>query len=417
MIGSKYKTSIESEEESSYGLGARYPKPGGLRECVHFFLGSQTAVLQVEGETEVYKFLKEYANRRSNLPFMVDILNCQKGCIRGTATDSSISDIDVELAINDANNIVSNERSKHSKNPWNTTLSLEKRWELFCNQFKDLNIDDFKRAYTSKKVSIKEMSNEDLITVFNSMNKSDVSSRHIDCSCCGYSTCKDMARAIYNGTNSKDNCIYYIKNLAESEKNEISELHAHEVAENTKKVEALNIAIEQFKKLNEGVSGLADANNVTAEDATEITKVVTELETQCEEIKKSLSHFTSFIDVYKGSNLSIEGIANKTNLLSLNASIEAARAGEAGRGFSVVAEQIRGLSSSTKSLIEENNRKAEEIIPVIEKSIEGIQCLLNSVVQMSDRVTNIAATTEEVSAQSDSIRNLSDELQDMISKI
>ena len=417
MIGSKYKTSVEYEEESSYGLGARYPKPGGLRECVHFFLGSQTAVLQVEGETEVYKFLKEYANRRSNLPFMVDILNCQKGCIRGTATDSSISDIDVELAINDANNIVSNERSKHSKNPWNTTLSLEKRWELFCNQFKDLNIDDFKRVYTSKKVSIKEISNEDLITVFNSMNKSDVTSRHIDCSCCGYSTCKDTARAIYNGTNSKDNCIYYIKSLAESEKNEISELHAHEVAENTRKVEALNTAIEQFKKLNEGVSGLADANNVTAEDATEITKVVTELETQCEEIKKSLSHFTSFIDVYKGSNLSIEGIANKTNLLSLNASIEAARAGEAGRGFSVVAEQIRGLASSTKSLIEENNRKAEEIIPVIEKSIEGIQCLLNSVVQMSDRVTNIAATTEEVSAQSDSIRNLSDELQDMISKI
>ena len=33
-------------------MGARYPKPGGLKECVHFFLGNQTAVLQVEGEEE-----------------------------------------------------------------------------------------------------------------------------------------------------------------------------------------------------------------------------------------------------------------------------------------------------------------------------------------------------------------------------
>ena len=91
----------EAEEESSYGLGARYPKPGGLKECVHFFLGNQTAVLQIEGEAEAYKFLKEYAHRKTNFPFMVDILNCQKGCIRGTATDEKIDDIDVELAINE----------------------------------------------------------------------------------------------------------------------------------------------------------------------------------------------------------------------------------------------------------------------------------------------------------------------------
>ena len=45
---------------------------------------------------EAYKFLKEYTHRKNNLPFMVDILNRQKGCIRGTATDETIDDLYVE---------------------------------------------------------------------------------------------------------------------------------------------------------------------------------------------------------------------------------------------------------------------------------------------------------------------------------
>lgn len=154
-IGTSYQSAKEADEESSYGLGARYPKPGGLKECVHFFLGNKLSVLQVEAEA--YKFLKEYAHRKENKPFMVDILNCQKGSIRGTATDEKIDDVDVELAINEMNKLVVNETkaSKISKyNPWNEALSYEKRWEYFCKQFSKLKLDDFKRGYTDKSVKI-----------------------------------------------------------------------------------------------------------------------------------------------------------------------------------------------------------------------------------------------------------------------
>lgn len=419
-IGNHYMSAKEAEEESSYGLGARYPKPGGLKECVHFFLGNNTAVLQVEGEEEAYKFLKEYTHSRSNLPFMVDILNCQKGCIRGTATDDKIDDIDVELAINEMNKLVVNESGRKARavhNPWNSALTLEQRWQYFCEQFKGLNINDFKRAYTNKKVDIKVPSEFELDSIFKAMKKNTTASRCIDCSCCGYATCKDMAVAIHNGVNVKENCIHFIKEVAEEERNEIEQLHRETMAAHQTHNEQLTKIVEKFGLLNNGVMELAEANSVTAGDATNVTHVVAEVISQCEEINKSLKLFSEFVELYKQSNMSIAGIANQTNLLSLNASIEAARAGESGRGFAVVAGEIRNLANSTKDLIEANDKKAADTVPRINESVEVIKALLESISVLSERVANIAATTEEISAQSETIRSLSNDIQEAVKEI
>ena len=419
-IGNEYRGAKEAEEESSYGLGARYPKPGGLKECVHFFLGNQTAVLQVEGEEEAYKFLNEYAHRKTNLPFMVDILNCQKGCIRGTATDEKIDDIDVELAINEMNKLVVNEvkpGKDNKRNPWNSALSLEKRWAYFCEQFKELNIRDFSRAYTDKKVSIRIPSEQEMDAIFRELGKDTKESRHIDCSCCGYHTCKDMVKAIYNGVNNKENCIHYIKMLAEQEKEEIEEIHNSNVKEQEERNEKIQRITEEFDQLNDSIVELSKVNDITADDAGNVAEVVSEVMKQCETISKSLELFVNFSDLYVESNTNIAGIANKTNLLSLNASIEAARAGEMGKGFAVVAGEIRTLASSTKELIEMNDKQAADTLPKIKESIELIKNLLDSISVLNERVVNIAASTEEISAQSDAIRNMSHLMQEQVNAI
>ena len=50
------------------------------------------------------------------------------------------------------------------------------------------------------------------------MQKHDSEKQHINCGCCGYDTCRDMAIAIYNGINHKHNCVHYIKDRAYDEK-------------------------------------------------------------------------------------------------------------------------------------------------------------------------------------------------------
>lgn len=139
-IGNDYTSSPEYMDELEYGLGSLYPMPGGLRENVEHFLGKAQVVRQVEGEKEAYHYLREYLERiehKQQLPFMVDILNCAKGCIYGTATEPSRNTDDVLLTLSSMRNMNKKEMKKTSlftsknKSPWTGDIPPAERLANF----------------------------------------------------------------------------------------------------------------------------------------------------------------------------------------------------------------------------------------------------------------------------------------------
>ncbi|GAA8272700.1 methyl-accepting chemotaxis protein TlpB [Helicobacter pylori] len=168
----------------------------------------------------------------------------------------------------------------------------------------------------------------------------------------------------------------------------------------------MNISIEQSQGLRKRLietQGLVkeskDAIGDLFSQITESAHTEEELSSQVEQLSRNADDVKSILDI-------INDIADQTNLLALNAAIEAARAGEHGRGFAVVADEVRNLAGRTqKSLAEINST-----IMVIVQEINAVSSQMNLNSQKMERLSDMSKSVQETYEKMSS--NLSSVVQD-----
>ncbi|WP_461246769.1 [Fe-Fe] hydrogenase large subunit C-terminal domain-containing protein [Treponema sp. R6D11] len=419
-----------------------FSSPGGLLDTAERFVpGIRRRTHKTEGVHTIYPYLLELAeelDKDTELPLLIDCLNCEKGCNGGPGTGNS------HLSLPVLENPIRKRRAKleeyhkPKKGEW-----VYKKYHNLLNKYwkKDL----YNRSYRdlSGNNTIKKPNEEELKKIYASMKKYSEKDLY-DCTSCGYGSCKSMATAIFNGVNKPDHCAHYIlEMLNEGRKvHELINLLTEHINNATSLIDGIVQIVhdlyesidtqsksveESSKKTEVMVNSLMSTSDISQKKRQDIKGLLENTNQSQESMREtiqSIQGISQLVDGIASAIKIISAIAANTNLLSMNAAIEAAHAGEAGKGFAVVANEIRRLSETTRENSRNISQTLKNIIDGIAKTSKqsddtGVRItgMSKEISSFADTMTTLINTFNELSAQSGEITNSLCDLRDISNSV
>ena len=404
--------------------GVLYSTPGGLmRTAERFIPGISANTRRIEGN-EAHEYIAglEGLLSRGKKPnkMLIDCLNCAKGCNGGAGiSDHSMSLDEMEAFVE--------ERAKKRQERWNTQGAIAKKRAL---KKLDKTLDQYwkpgiyERKYVDRgsvcRSFIKMPTESQLWDIYHSMGKHTKEDLY-NCGACGFGSCRLMAIAIFNKLNKRENCFHFTIHVANVlRENAIVETMSKISRDSVKMLEEtkndvnslLNVTEKMANSVTSGSSAieemLGNINSINSIIETNF-KIVEELENATKSGRTNLADVTTLVgSIEKESKMLMEmskmvaQISGQTNMLAMNAAIEAAHAGDAGKGFSVVADEIRKLA-------EDSGREARKIGDVLKKIKNMIDSAYSKTGVAHQEFENVVSLAERVKNQELEVKSAMEE--------
>jgi len=337
-----------------------FSTPGGLlRTAMREYPDIINSTRKIEGPEIIYNYLEKLNHEIEvgRTPLLIDCLSCENGCNGGSGTNNRHKSPDeIEYLVEQRN-----KEAQSSYNSENRRFKFNRKNKLkkVINSYWKPNLYSRNYLDLSKNNNIIIPSDKNIESVYHSLKKFSEND-HYNCSSCGYNNCEDMAIAIYNNLNRKENCHHFTQD------------RLIDISQN------ISVAIDEID------SQLDSINTMIAENAKMSQNVNREFQDISKNVNSDLNILNEFVNIVE----TIKTISKQTNILALNAAVEAARAGDAGKGFAVVANEV-------KKLADNSGNEAIKIYPHLETMREVLHIITTKINSISNEISKTERLSKE----------------------
>ncbi len=215
---------------------------------------------------------------------------------------------------------------------------------------------------------------------------------------------KNLCGDVANGADVIDTVVQELSNTACSLDSTISTINEQIIDMGSH----IDSVVESINTLNDSSKLMNEISENSSKDLADVYEASMQSVASANNISEHMSRLNEAIIRVTAATDMISGIANKTRLLSLNASIEAARAGESGKGFAVVADEIGTLAANSATSVNQINEIVEDIVTLSSESAEVIGQIGGIIAAEQEKVNQTRQSFELLKSHvNDSVNSIS----------